>query len=385
MISVSQLAQEFENGLNEMLDYENLSFRLWSSVGERAKSLRQGNDMFSFINGNISVSASSITANLLVMGVNQLTVEFDVPIDPPKTSSKQTAEELQRIRDGQYWFVQKITGILSDYFQRYRTLEMTDESGLSYAVGIVAGVAIPQGVELNAWRGNTLPVSVYIEANIVQGGIVSLDVGVELDGRPLPFQSFTPDRTGVLSPDVYSGDDVSKILTTSSAFAAEVSIPTNTVYPSSASAVEYLLYGSQNEAHFLKIKWGRAENADSKIYLVGFSRATGGMQGVTIASVTFRIAEIREDIEMINIPKGFTVGYFTLASSTVSELSVSVGSDCLLYVAGKAYEAKSGVSLTVPLSPKDIVYDESSDGYRVYLIASESVTVTAEGYSFEVA
>ena len=237
MITTQQLLNEFEADLNALLDYENLNFKLWADAGERKKAFRQGNDVYTYITGNVRVSASSITANRLVMGVNNLTITVDIPVDPPKTTAQQAAGDLARVKNGQYWFVQYITGILTGYFQRYQAFEMQDEKGVNYGVGLVAGVAIPQDINLDAWLDDHIPVNIYIEANVVQGGIISLNIAVELDGEPVPFQSFVPDRTGVLDPSVYSGSEVSKVVVTSSAFAAEISIPTNTVYNITGNAV----------------------------------------------------------------------------------------------------------------------------------------------------
>lgn len=384
MITTVQLARVFETDLNALLDYENLSFKLWANVGERKRAERDGNIVQSYINGDIKVSASSMTANRLVMGVNSLTIEFDVPTEPPKTTVTQTAADLAPVKNGQFWFVQEIIGILSQYFQKYQALELQDSEGVTYAVGIVAGVAIPQGVDLNAWQGNSVPVNVYVDMNIVQGGVVSLDIGVELDGIALPFQSFVPDRSGVLDAVVYSGNSVSKVLTTSTAFAAEATIPTNSIFSSSASAVSYLLHGNPNEAHFLKIKWGAAADADTEVYLVTFTRATGGLQGTSIASVTFRIAEVTEDTELIEVPNGFQIGYFEVPSSTLASITLSVSADCLGYIARQAYELTAGQSVTIPLTPKSIVYDDDTEEYRIYMITSAAVTVAAEGYAFEV-
>lgn len=384
MITTQQLAELFETDLNALLDYENLSFKLWSDVGKRQKKVRDGNNVYTCINGDIQISASTITPNRLIMGVNSLTVTFDVFVDPPKTSASQTAEYLEPVKNGQYWFVQYIMGILSGYFQKYQALEMQDENGVNYGVGLVAGVGIPQGVDLTAWQGNTVPVNVYIEANIVQGGIISLNIGVELDGEAIPFQSFTPDRESVLAADVYSGATVSKVVETSSAFAAECSIPTNTVYSCSAAAVSYLLHGSANEAHFLKLRWGAYEGADTALYLVTFTRATGGFQGVTIASVTFRVAEVQDNLSLVNVPGGFQIGYFVLDSSETESLTFSVSADCLAFIAGQAYEWTAGQSVTVAIEPQDIEYDETDDEYRVYLITDKSVTVSGTGIDFEV-
>lgn len=377
MITTEQIAREFEHDLNALVTYENLAFKLWANVGERQGAERTGNTVKSYINGDIKVSASSITANRLVMGVNQLVIAFAVPLNPPKTTVEQTKEYLQPIKNGQYWFVQEICGILSEYFQRYQAIEMEDADGDVYGVGIVAGVSIPQGVDLQAWTDNFIPVNVYVEMNIVQGGILSLNVGVELDGVAVPFQSFTPDRSGVLDPAVYAGSDASKVLLTASAFAAECSIPTNTVFASSNIAVRFLLQGDLNEAHFLKLVWGD----ETRLYLITITRETGGIQGATIASVTFRLAELQEDPELVGIPDRFALGYFPLDSSEQAELTFSVSAPCLAYIAGKAYELAAG-AVTVPLSPGAIAYDEATGEYRVYLVTSAPVEIT--GHTFEV-
>lgn len=384
MITTNQIAQMFETELNELIDYENTSFKLWTNVGKRKRFERVGNNVNTYISGDIRVSASSFTANRLVMGVNNVTIEFSVPVDPPKTTISQTEDDLEPIKNGQYWFVQKIMELLSGYFSKYQALELQDESGVTYGVGMVAGVSIPQGVDLNAWTDNAVPVNVYLEMNIVQGGIISLNIGVEMDGVSLPFQSFTPDRTGVLDTVLYSGDTSSKVLSTSSAFAAEVTIPTNTVYASSNAAVAYLLHGELNEVHFLKIKWGATDDADTALYLVSFIRETGGLQGVSIASATFRVAEVPDDAEMMSVPSGFQIGYFEVPSSDETSLTISVSSNCLAYIAGKAYELTAGEGKQIALSPKDIVYDDDSEEYRVYLITSSAVTVTSVNYAFEV-
>lgn len=384
MITTQQLANLFESELNALLDYENLAFKIWANVGKRDRPLRQGNNVYHYITGDIKVSASSITANRLVMGVNQITLEFNVPVDPPKTTAEQTAEDLEPVKNGQYWFVQYIMGILSDYFQKFQALELQDEGGVPYAVGMVAGVSIPQGVDLQAWTGNSLLVDVYIEANIVQGGIISLNIGVELDGEVLPFQSFIPDRVGTFSPNVFSGATVSKIITESSAFAAEIAIPTNTVYGSSASAVSYLLHGKPNVVHFLKIKWGGDAGADTGLYLVTITRCNGSMNGVVIASVTFRVAEIQDNAELLNLPEGFQLGYFKLTSSSVNSLSFTVSDACLAYVAGNVYEWTAGQSVTLSIDTSAITYDEDSGEYRVYLITNKAVTITGTRIDFEV-
>ena len=377
MITTQQIAEYIENGLNDELQYEGLSFKIWATAGERDKPVRSGNTVNYSIDGNFRVVTSSLTPNILVMGVNAFTLTFDVPVNPPKTSASQTAEDLARVRDGQYWFVLYIERIISSYFKLPQELSFTDEEG-TYNATLAAGVAIPEGIDLTAWRGNTVPVDVYIELTIGQNAVMSRSAVIEIDGEPVPFVSFIPERASVVDAAQYSSDESTKTLATASAIVAEVNIPLNTEYGSSDAVLDYFFGGHNNVVHFLKIALGQK----SDVYLVQISRATVGLENAKIASSTFRLSEAVADADLLDVPDGFQVGYFTMQSSTVTSITITVSEPCLLYVAGKAYEVSD--QITVPLIPKYLPYNDEAGTYRLYVITNTAVTVSASGYTFEV-
>lgn len=377
MITTQQIAEYIENGLNAELQYEGLSFKIWATAGERDKPVRSGNTVNYSIDGNFRVVTSSLTPNILVMGVNAFTLTFDVPVNPPKTSASQTAEDLARVRDGQYWFVLYIERIISSYFKLPQELSFTDEEG-TYNATLAAGVAIPEGIDLTAWRGNTVPVDVYIELTIGQNAVMSRSAVVEIDGEPVPFVSFIPERASVVDAAQYSSDESTKTLATASAIVAEVNIPLNTEYGSSDAVLDYFFGGHNNVVHFLKIALGQK----SDVYLVEISRATVGLENAKIASSTFRLSEAVADADLLDVPEGFQVGYFTMQSSAVTSITITVSAPCLLYVAGQAYEVSD--QITVPLIPKYLPYNDDADAYRLYVITNTAVTVSASGYTFEV-
>lgn len=377
MITTQQIAEYIENGLNAALQYEGLSFKIWATAGERDKPVRSGNAVNYSIDGNFRVVTSSLTPNILVMGVNAFTLTFDVPVNPPKTSASQTAEDLARVRDGQYWFVLYIERIISSYFKLPQELSFTDEEG-TYNATLAAGVAIPEGVDLTAWRGNTVPVDVYIELTIGQNAVMSRSAVIEIDGEPVPFVSFIPERASVVDAAQYSSDESTKTLATASAIVAEVNIPLNTEYGSSDAVLDYFFGGHNNVVHFLKIALGQK----SDVYLVEISRATVGLENAKIASSTFRLSEAVADADLLDVPEGFQVGYFTMQSSTVTSITITVSEPCLLYVAGQAYEVSD--QITIPLIPKYLPYNDEAGTYRLYVITNTAVTVSASGYTFEV-
>ena len=377
MITTQQIADYIENGLNAELQYEGLSFKIWATAGERDKPVRSGNAVNYSIDGNFRVVTSSLTPNILVMGVNAFTLTFDVPVNPPKTSASQTAEDLARVRDGQYWFVLYIERIISSYFKLPQELSFTDEEG-TYNATLAAGVAIPEGIDLTAWRGNTVPVDVYIELTIGQNAVMSRSAVIEIDGEPVPFVSYIPERASVVDAAQYSSDESTKTLATASAIVAEVNIPLNTEYGSSDAVLDYFFGGHNNVVHFLKIALGQK----SDVYLVEISRATVGLENAKIASSTFRLSEAVADADLLDVPEGFQVGYFTMQSSTVTSITITVSEPCLLYVAGQAYEVSD--QITVSLIPKYIPYNDDAGTYRLYVITNTAVTVSASGYTFEV-
>lgn len=377
MITTQQIAEYIENGLNAELQYEGLSFKIWATAGERDKPVRSGNTVNYSIDGNFRVVTSSLTPNILVMGVNAFTLTFDVPVNPPKTSASQTAEDLARVRDGQYWFVLYIERIISSYFKLPQELSFTDEEG-TYNATLAAGVAIPEGIDLTAWRGNTVPVDVYIELTIGQNAVMSRSAVIEIDGEPVPFVSFIPERASVVDAAQYSSDESTKTLATASAIVAEVNIPLNTKYGSSDAVLDYFFGGHNNVVHFLKIALGQK----SDVYLAEISRATVGLENAKIASSTFRLSEAVADTDLLDVPDGFQVGYFTMQSSAVTSITIAVSAPCLLYVAGQAYEVSD--QITVPLIPKYLPYNDDAGTYRLYVITNTAVTVSASGYTFEV-
>lgn len=377
MITTQQISEYLENGLNALLDYEGLSFKIWATAGERDKPVRSGNTVNYSIDGNFRVVTSSLTPNILVMGVNAFTLTFDVPVNPPKTSASQTAEDLARVRDGQYWFVLYIERIISSYFKLPQELSFTDEEG-TYNATLAAGVAIPEGIDLTAWRGNTVPVDVYIELTIGQNAVMSRSAVIEIDGEPVPFVSSIPERASVVDAAQYSSDESTKTLATASAIVAEVNIPLNTKYGSSDAVLDYFFGGHNNVVHFLKIALGQK----SDVYLVEISRSTVGLENAKIASSTFRLSEAVADADLLDVPEGFQVGYFTMQSSAVTSITITVGAPCLLYVAGQAYEVSD--QITAPLIPKYIPYNDDAGTYRLYVITNTAVTVSASGYTFEV-
>ncbi len=379
MITLTKLANYFEEGLNKTLNNPEIQFKIWAEAGEHVRAMRDGNTVIHFINGNLRTSTSANDANDLVMGVNGLSLEFSVPIKPPRTNTKQSEEDLAKIKDGQYPFVTYIVNAINGYFQKAQSFSMPDESGVSFSVSYQAGTAVTGEVGLSSQLDNYVLVSVYIEVYFIEGGISSKDVKVYFDNSTVPFMAVRHGRTPVVDGDVYAGKLVTKNVITSTAFAIDIDFPANADVFTKA-CIKYLLDGEPNTAHFVKVVFGEL---DEKLYFMTLNTVQTSAQGISIAGGSASLMEVVENPLAVNLPAGFQLGKFKVENSQVTSITFAVSKACNAFIAGNALELAEG-SQTVNVTPSDIVYEENNDGaYYVYLITDKAVTVTASSAPFE--
>lgn len=364
MITVEQLSNVFENGLNTVLNNPEIQFKIWAEAGQHVGSRREGNTVTYFINGNLRTSTSANDANDLVMGVNGLSLEFAVPIQQPRTNATQTAEELAKIKDGQYPFVTYIINAINSYFQTAKATTLTDDKGVEFSVAFQAGTVTPGNVDIAAQLGNYLPVPVYIEVYFVEGGVNSKDVKVYFDGKSMPFQAVRHGRSPMTERDVYAGTLVSKSLITSTAFAIDVDFPV-TSDPATQACVDYLISGEPNVAHFVKVQFG---SLNEKLYLMTLNTVQTSAQGIAIAGVSASLMEVVENVSAIGVPDNYEVGKFTFQNSDATSAFFTAEADCLFYCAGETYSLTAGESIDIPLDPSDYEYEEEDGVYYVYYI-----------------
>ena len=364
MITVKQLSEVFENGLNTVLNNPEIQFKIWAEAGQHVGCRRDGNTVIYFINGNLRTSTAANDANDLVMGVNGLSLEFAVPIQQPRTNATQTTEELAKIKDGQYPFVTYIINAINGYFQTAKAISLTDDKGVEFSVAFQAGTVTPGNVDIVSKLGNYLPVPVYIEVYFVEGGVNSKDVKVYFDGKSMPFQAVRHGRSPMTERDVYAGTLVSKSLVTSTAFAIDVEFPV-TSDPATQACVNYLINGEPNVAHFVKVQFG---SLNEKLYLMTLNTVQTSAQGIAIAGVSASLMEVVENVSAIGVPNNYEVDKFTFQNSNATSVAFTAEADCLLYCAGETYSLSAGDSIEIPLYQSDYEYDEEDGVYYVYYV-----------------
>lgn len=411
MISTAMLASYFENALNALIPDNGCKFKIWADVGDWKRSYRQGNKLSYYINGQLSVNSSAVTPNELIMGVNGLTLEFFVPVSIPKTSSAQTDSELQDIQNGQFYFVELISGVLLKYFTKVKTLSMQDADGNTFDIAMYSGVATPGVIDYQSPVGIAVPMSVSITLNFAQGGVNGMGIKVYLDGTLVPYLTLNPSRSSQLATDVQSNSVVQKHLSTSSAFGLQFTCISATENQATSDIYDYIADASEaNIAHFVEIDWGAQRN---DVYLMIFSTSNGTVTGAEFAGLNATLGEAYGNEEFLAFPQSFSVGKFVANSSSANSVygtfnvSVTKTGAALpstmpfyYYIGGKAYKVvlpkinsspslstatySATVSFNVDLSPADYAYEETTDSYTVYFITSAPVTMTilAAGFTY---
>lgn len=381
MIALTDFAKMIEDGLNESFGNPDIKFKIWSDVGREEWAVRTGNQLQTYILANLRSASSANDANILVMGVNALTLEFSVPLRRPWTNLNQTEAALEAVQDGQYIFVKQIRAVIDDYFQRVQIFQKK-VGDITFTLAMQAGAAITGNVDLAAQLNRNVTMTVNITLYYLEGGINSKDVAFEIDGTAVAVQSLTISRRGDASSDVYSDAGDTQNYLTSSAVSIDFAFPANT-YGSTKAMVDYLLGGKKNMAHFVRVKYASLSDA---LYLMTFASGDTNIAGISFAGLSGSLISCVRDIEMLDFPDMFQVARIALASSAVTEITLTVtilaGISVNIYAAGKFYSipalsSGTNASMNIPITPADLTYDEASDSYFFYVVTDNALTFTS--------
>ena len=380
MITLTKLANYFEEGLNKTLDNPEIQFKIWADAGKLQKPQRDGNTVTNYILGNLRTSTSANDATDLVMGVNGLSIEFAISTQVPRTNASQTAAELQKIKNGQYPYIAYITSAINKFFETAQVASLKDDEGTEFSISWAAGTAITGDVGIRSNIGESILFTVFIELTFVAGGVSSRSVKAYIDDSSIPVKAIRYGRSPILERDIYADNLISKSVATSTAFSVDVEFPANNDVATEA-CLGYLFDGEPNVVHFVNVKFG---DVKEQLYLMTLNTVQTAIQGIAIAGITAAFIEVTSNILAINVPKGFQVGKFIFNNSDAASLTFTPSVDCLAYVAGQAIKLTGGQPQTVALEPAVMRYNYQNDVNEVYLITNRTVEVSAASAPFEI-
>ena len=250
MITLKDVANFIEDGINANLNYPNVVARVWAGVGRRLKPVRQGNTVTYFLTGSLRRPGSSDSALRIEAGTNNLLLELEVPQKPPKTEAMQTEPELRETIDDQYVFPQLVAEAVNTFFQSVRTVTMVDGAGKTFSLGFTTGLNITGDVGRRSPSGDYAMIEVYIEMAYVEGGVNSRVSTLAIDSEDnfIPYQTKTVTRAPTEQPDVYAGGTAKQTLDTSATFGISFTAPVTEDFDAFDG---FLQDGKLNVAHFI--------------------------------------------------------------------------------------------------------------------------------------
>lgn len=370
MISVEKFAKRLEDGLNARLNNPEIQFKIWATAGKHVPAHREGNKVTYFINGDLRTSSSANDSNDLVMGINGLSLGFTVPVQPPCVNVKQTAEELQEVKEGQYPFLTYIFNAIDGYFKTAQVFTETDSDGKEFTISFQGGTAIPGAVDMAPRVGQSVPINVFIEAYFIEGGTSAKDISITVNNKRVPFQAVRYGRTPVIEHAVSAGTLTSKNAGTSTAFSIDIDFPSNNDSLTGA-VVDYLLGGEPNVAYFVRTKWG--EGKREEIHFMTLNTVQSSAKGIAVVGLSVSFMEVLSDISVYNVTDECQVARFEFEGSDINSLTFTPSVPCTAFITGKAFDM--GGLQTIALEPKDFTYDEDTDKYFVYLITDRAVDI----------
>lgn len=370
MISLKDLAQQFEDGLNAQLDsigLNNIRFHIWGTAGEEDIPYRDGNTVTDYIGGTLTRVASENEAARIEMGVNTLSLNLFVKIKEPRTDIFGTTN---RIVQGQYPYLDQIISAIDEYFKIAQTQDFVSD-GKTYSLGISAGMSISGVVDILPNLGNGVMISVGISLTYVDGGINSRKITLTIDGTSVivPYQSVQFGASNALESDVQSGQARRKSFSSSTACSFTVSFPARNDEVT-AQVLSFLFGLEPNVAHFVTV----GVEDDANTYLMMIDAPSLSAQQVMNAGLSVDFIEIIDDGDVIQVPDAYQVGRFEFASSSASSLAFTayglayIGGDCITLTG----------ATTISLQENDFSYDETDDTYYIYMITPSAAGVVSD-------
>ena len=362
MITVTQMTEYLSTGLNAVNNIANTEFVIIPDVSRFKRSTRSGNTVTNYINGIllVSPSANETTNGGLVIAIDQFALHVLVPLDPIKTTPTENPIAWQ---DDINEYVQSVRNVIDEFFSVNTTGTLSDGEH-TYSLGYTYSTSATSQVARDSTIGTYVEFTVNIAVTVVQSGVNSMNVTVTIDGKQVPYQSFTPSRTAVQTANVFSDSTATKVIATGSTFGADMACP---ALRSGSAVADYLINGGINKAHIMGLEYGET----AEYFLVQFVTARGNSSGVMNVGENYSLAECAYIPDLLAFPDSYTVSVTTFDAPTGSiNVTVPAGGPYIyLLPDGSIAEHEGGTTFTADVPETGMC--EGEDGYYAYIISVE--------------
>lgn len=371
MITLIELANFFENGINNNIEYPNVFVRIWANAGKKIPPLRQGNTVSYFFSGSLRIAGSNDASMSIQAGVNNLTLDIELPQEPPKTTADQMGAELYPVMDDQYWFPNEIIAACDKFFDSVKTINLVDADGKSFSLGIRAGLGLSGEVGLRSPSSAYVNVLYNIELTYVQGGINSRasTLAIDTEDNFIAYMEKAIPRAASEQPDVYLGFTAKKSVDNATAFGIQLSAPATI----DLSAFDSYFYdGALNVAHFVI----ETDNEVPHYYWMKVNNLRRNASNIQNVGLTINLVEASNDMEIVDVPPSYQVARFEFSSSQDYTLTFTPSAGGLLAWTKGVVPITAGKSVSLALTGECFAYDDENDVYYVYVITNTAMSVT---------
>lgn len=202
MVDLKTLTEILEQKLNTLGEYYNLNFMLFSDTGKYQPPVREDNTVTEYINGVFSLVTSDIS-NLTdgtVIATQQARLDVILRL-PDYTADEEYNGE---IYEGIETRLSQVRAILNNLTQKSELSQITDIKGVEYSLSTVYQNAVTGERRFVPNIGDSFTYTLFIYYILIEKGVNSRDILLNLDGYILPFEAGTITRSKTFDANVFS-------------------------------------------------------------------------------------------------------------------------------------------------------------------------------------
>jgi hypothetical protein len=296
MISLSTLAKRIEDSLNEQGRTTGFKFKIATETGEFKTSVREKNDVYTYVNGLITAGPSNVTDLTSTGGAGLLyatqTCYLRLVVGLEDTEEDYTFGETI---SGYQSRLDSLRNTLNSVFE-HNDYDVIEDGDTNYAVTTIYSFEQTGTREQLPGLGDCMSFNADIYFMFVENGINSRDINCVIDGVKIPFQSIITFRVPTMEGNVYANtkDGSTKNLVSQTTFSVTIELPA-IKDETTESIINYLLKGN-TDTHLLTYE----ENGIKKDALVMFGEVKASGETIKNIGQTITLMESSDDYDLIS-------------------------------------------------------------------------------------
>lgn len=303
MIELNELKQALVDKLTELGTSKGITFHIVSDTGEYKHPERIDNKVIDYTNGVFTLTSSDI-ANLTdgtVIATQTARLDVIVRLPDLTADEKYNNVALETVEAK----INNVRDILNTLTQSSTYTKMTDASGVEYTVSTIYQNAVSGERNIIANVGDSFTFSVSIYYMLIQGGVNTRDITLNIDGYTLPYQAMTINHSKTYDSNVYSDTTNGSVKNIALQSNLSISFELPAVQGVFFREILSIIIGNDklNTAHCLNID----VNGTNKSFLVNVGEVNLNAETVKNAGLKVTFFEAPNKYYLIGLPSKYYV------------------------------------------------------------------------------